>query len=1447
MKQPIKRLTALILAMAMCLSLLSVNVWAAEPEPSEASSAQSSEEATVAEEPAEEEAPAEDESEEEAPAEDESGEEAPAEDESEEEAPAEDESEEEAPAEVESEEEAPAEDESEENVEEEDPASEAPEQAKKDKDAVQVQDNGPDMKNATPLKLDETVPVQLTEEQPTATFSFTPTESDSYCFASSDNGDCDPCVYLYNVDGEEIDSADDEEGSNFKCKYKLVSGNTYYYVAKCYNNQPGSYNVKLTQIEIPTSGSCGENVTWDFDKGSGKLTIKGTGPMTSAGYNDDFQSRIKTVVIENGVTSIGESSFYDCDKLTAVTIPSSVTTIGENAFYDCGSLATVTIPASVTTIGNYAFAYCYSLETVNMPDFWPEIGNHAFYETPWWANNKPTKGKCGKAVIWTYDKDAGKLTISGKGKMTSHPYTEYYAGSIKTVVIENGVTSIGSSAFYDCSSLTSVTIPASVLAIKYLAFYECNSLTSVTIPSGVLLIGSSAFANCENLASVTIPATVARIEDSAFFNCHSLETVNLPNPWPELGSGVFSQTPWAASHPQTSGKCGENVTWSFDKGTGKLTISGTGDMTSNGFIDDYQGSIKTVEIKNGVTSISNWAFESCGSLTSVTIPASVTRIGHGAFSGCSKLTTVNMPTPWPDFHSNPFYETPWWENNKPTSGTCGENVTWSFDKGTGKLTISGKGPMTYGDFKDYYQNDIKTVTIGNGVTSIGEYAFSYCDSLTSVSIPATVTTIEAEAFSYCGSLGSVTIPASVTTIQDNAFGYCGSLETVSLPNPWPALGSYAFFETPWWGNQSAPTSGKCGANVSWSYDSDSDKLTISGTGEMTTTGYRTSYLGSIETVVIENGVTNICARAFSGCSNLTSVTIPDTVTSIGEFAFSYCDRLTTVTMPNPCPELGYDAFYQTPWWKEHIPTSGRCGKEALWSFDKDSGALTISGKGPMTSTEFINIYKSDLKTAVIGSGVTNIPENAFYNCDKLTSVTIPATVTSIGDWAFYICDNLATVTMSKPWPELGESAFARTPWWSANAPTSGTCGENVTWSFDKSSGAMTISGKGPMTSYGFKNAFQNSIKTVTIQDGVTSIGENAFTDCSNLTSATIPASVTRINDDAFFATADSLTISCYDHTAALFFALTNDIDFVSLGAAPAHEHNWINGTVTTRATCKSKGVMTYTCSGCPEKKTVPIAKDAKNHVGGTEIRGAKKATCGKEGYTGDTYCKGCGAKLSSGKKTPATGQHKWDAGKVTKQSTTTKEGVKTYTCTVCKQKKTERIKKQNTISCKDTFTKVANAAKNQTVDLKASANGAQLSYKSNDKLVTVNGGKVTIKKGFAGKATITITAKETKKYLSATKKVTVSVKPDAGVKLDKKKKVATVSWTKCTVGKGYEIQIAPKKDFKNITKTVTINKKTTASTAVKGLKAGTYYVRVRLLNGEKGSDWSAAQSFTIAK
>ena len=215
--------------------------------------------------------------------------------------------------------------------------------------------------------------------------------------------------------------------------------------------------------DIVANGTCGDSLTWTLDS-EDTLTISGTGSMMDFDYDFDeanevyrtaapwgaYYSTIKTVLIGDGVTSIGTCAFYRCVALESVTIPGSVTSIGNNAFNDCKSLADASIPASVKNIGEEAFYFCSSLKSVTIPDGVTSISKGAFRE----------------------------------------------CSALESVTIPDSVTTIGEGAFQACTSLKSVTIPDGVTSIGYAAFDYCESLTSVTIPASVTSIGEEAFDNC---------------------------------------------------------------------------------------------------------------------------------------------------------------------------------------------------------------------------------------------------------------------------------------------------------------------------------------------------------------------------------------------------------------------------------------------------------------------------------------------------------------------------------------------------------------------------------------------------------------------------------------------------------------------------------------------------------------------------------------------------------------------------------------------------------------------------------------------------------------------------------------------------------------------------------------------------------------------------------------
>ena len=330
------------------------------------------------------------------------------------------------------------------------------------------------------------------------------------------------------------------------------------------------------------------------------------------------------------------------------------------------------------------------------------------------------------------------------------------------------VTSIGESAFYQCTGLTSVTIPNSVTSIGESAFRKdtlrvdytgnltdwCDiefkkswtknfrlyinqvEVTDLVIPEGVQNIRNYAFQFCVSLKSVTISNSVTRIGYQAFSDCSGLTSVTISASVMSIGDYAFSNC--------------------------------TG--------------LTSVTIPNSVTRIGSSAFSGCSGLTSVILPDSLTSIGSGAFYNCTGLTSVTIPNSETNIGGGAFYNTAWYNHftNGPVyigksfyayKGTMPANTSFTIDAGT--LQICGSA--------FYNCTGLTSVTIPNSVTSIGSSAFYNCSGLTSVTISASVTLIEIGVFSGCSGLTSVTIPASVTSIEDIAFSDCSGLTSVTIP------------------------------------------------------------------------------------------------------------------------------------------------------------------------------------------------------------------------------------------------------------------------------------------------------------------------------------------------------------------------------------------------------------------------------------------------------------------------------------------------------------------------------------------------------------------------------------------------------------------------------------------------------------------------------------------
>ncbi len=833
---------------------------------------------------------------------------------------------------------------------------------------------------------------------------------------------------------------------------------TVYYPAgdDSWQNVAGNnYSGTLTWVNtdgLLGSGQLSTGLAWEATQ-DGTLTISGIGQMPDFNSSDmpwySIRSKITRVLLEEGVTKIGQCSFCDMKNLAQITIPASVMQVGSGAFNGCAAITRVNlgditlwcgyggldsscryelylageklehlvVPQGVETIAFGAFRGCISLKSVTIPDSVQQVDSYAFAD------------------------------CTNLEAITVRPW----AGDASTRIYD--------SAFRDCTALNTVTLPE-VAYLGYEAFAGCTALETITLPSplgqygGNTSHGNGVFAGCTALKTVTVLSGSHAIPKEMFRDCTALETVLLPNTITAIGASAFAgcTSLKAITLPQSLS-----------------TISATAFQNT---------ALEAITIPGGVSALEAGAFAQCGSLTAITFLGNAPTVATTALQGITATVTYNPAlTGWGSIKGNATWggaaKLTWVTESGAkiiASGTCGDNLSWMLDE-EGIFTVTGSGYMTdYTNntpWRDDYADKIVEVRFRGNVQSIGSYAFYGCENLATVTLPETLEWVGGYAFAKCESLASLTLaPADY---GERTFEGCTALEEVTIPAIYN--GSRMFYGCTGLKTVSFLPGTR---NIGHGMFHGCTRLAQVELPDTLKTISSEAFYGcsSLKEIVLPNGVTEIYHMAFFGCADLASAVIPDGVTILGGCLFQDCTSLTSITIPASVTEIQDSAFYgcaalktikfngrapsfdlyttelgeewssvfynvtakayypekyasswqnarknyggNITWVAYSAQDSGETETGMTWEVSAD-GNLTLRGTGEIPDYAARSSlapwagYADQITAIVLEGSFTRIGVSAFAGLHRAEEITIPTTVETIGYGAFAGCDALAII------------------------------------------------------------------------------------------------------------------------------------------------------------------------------------------------------------------------------------------------------------------------------------------------------------------------------------------------------------------------------------------------------------------------------------------------------
>ena len=762
-----------------------------------------------------------------------------------------------------------------------------------------------------------------------------------------------------------------------------------------------------------------------------------------------------------------------------------------------------------------------------------------------------------------------------------------YTGSAESVEVPskiNGkiVTAINFRAFEKCLKLKNVVLNNGLETIGFCAFKECINLENVTIPDSVKTIDTGAFARCYKLKKIKIPDSVQSLGQGAFYKCINLTQVNIPNGVKTIPGYVFAQ-----------GYADETV--------------------AAGCFQDCR-SIKNIIIPSSVSTIKESAFSGCTSLSSVFIGSGVKELDKRGFYGCDSLAEITVDEKNANYSS---LDGVLFNKNKTNVIICpnGKKGTYSLPNKVTKIS----------SYAFCNCSGLTSVTIPNSVTSIEDYAFDDCTGLTNIAIPNSVTSIGYGAFSGCTGLTSFTIPNSVTSIGSYAFMGCSGLTSVSISNKVTSL-SYTFKDCTKLTSITIPESV---TSISNGHDgpmfngcTNLKRIEVSPNNEnyssyngvlLDKDGYNLIRCpeGKSGNFVVPDSVGCIESYAFYNCTNLTNIQISENVYAIEGYAFENCKSLEKFVLPDNVYNIGYYGG----WYEESMFR----GCENLKEIEVGSGNDNYSSvDGVLYDKEVEKLIYCPAKKSgeyTVPKSIKSVTDYAFEDCNSIESIVLPESMPGFSYYYLECCPSLKSIKVTgnnayystedgvlfnKDKTEI--YVFPRSKEGNYTIPNSVT--EISSYQFSRCTGLTGITIPNTVTEIGY-SAFNGNLKSIKVSEGnkyfcsydgvlfnkdkteilfcvgnkkefvipngVTSISSDVFNDCPNLTSVTIPNSVTSIYgfyncpnltsitipqsvisiyDNSFFNCGKNFTIYGYGGTEAEACALRNDFNFVQLQVAP---------------------------------------------------------------------------------------------------------------------------------------------------------------------------------------------------------------------------------------------------------------------------------------------------------